>query len=169
MRPCARRTIRYLTVILVALAASTGSTAAANGSSEARLIVGLHGGASSSSVGHLFSSVAVRHEQRRRERRLLPWLQDHADPGRDRLGGVSQRHRGGNHMGRRPRRTGREHELGRLELVVDTRQRRLLRARRRRGSDCCGRKLELQLRHVSLGHAWCDRRCRYDQRRHEVE
>jgi hypothetical protein len=61
MRPSARRTIRYLTVILVALAACAGSTAAANGSSEARLIVGLHGGASSNSVGRLFSSVAARH------------------------------------------------------------------------------------------------------------
>jgi hypothetical protein len=50
MRPSARRTIRYLTVILVALAACTGSTAAANGSSEARLIVGLRAGVSSSSA-----------------------------------------------------------------------------------------------------------------------
>jgi hypothetical protein len=61
MRPSARRTIRYLTVILVALAACTGSTAAANGSSEARLIVGLRAGVSSSSARGLFSAVAARH------------------------------------------------------------------------------------------------------------
>ncbi len=61
MRPYARRRARYLTVILVALAAGSGATAAANESSEARLIVKLHVGVSSDSARGLISAVAARH------------------------------------------------------------------------------------------------------------
>jgi thermitase len=61
MRPFVRRTTRHLTVILIALAAGAGSTAAANGSSEARLIVKLHAGVSSNSARGLLSAVAARH------------------------------------------------------------------------------------------------------------
>jgi len=61
MHRSARRTTRYLAVILVALAAGAGSTAAANGTSEARLIVKLRAGVSATSSRGLFSTVAARH------------------------------------------------------------------------------------------------------------
>jgi Subtilase family/Fervidolysin N-terminal prodomain len=61
MRRSVRRTTRYLSVILVALAAGTGSTAAATGTSEARLIVKLHAGVSANSSRGLLSAVAARH------------------------------------------------------------------------------------------------------------
>jgi fervidolysin-like protein/subtilase family protein len=60
MHSSARRTARYLTLILVALAACTGSTAAANGSSDARLLVKFHAGISDDRARGLFSAVDAR-------------------------------------------------------------------------------------------------------------
>jgi thermitase len=60
MNSSARRTARYLTLILVALAACTGSTAAASGSSDARLLVKFHAGVSADKASGLLSAVNAR-------------------------------------------------------------------------------------------------------------
>ena len=57
MNSSARRTARYLTLILVALAACTGATAAASGSSDARLLVKFHAGVSGDKASGLLAAV----------------------------------------------------------------------------------------------------------------
>jgi thermitase len=60
MNSSARRTARYLTLILVALAACTGATATASGSSDARLLVKFHAGVSGNTTSSLLAAVTAR-------------------------------------------------------------------------------------------------------------
>jgi subtilase family protein/fervidolysin-like protein len=60
MNSSARRTARYLTLILVALATCSGATAAASGSSDARLLVKFHAGVSGEKASGLLAAVNAR-------------------------------------------------------------------------------------------------------------